>query len=592
MDFLGLRNLTVIDHTIKLLQQKDVIIEIEKIPMDDAKVYKLFAKGLTIGVFQFESSGMREFLKKLKPTHFEDLIAMNALYRPGPMKNIDNFINRRSGKKKIEYVSPALKPILDETYGIIVYQEQVMQITNEIANFTLAQADILRRAIGKKNTDLMEALKVKFINGASNNGMTKKQATNIYGLIEKFAQYGFNKSHSTAYAYISYQTAWLKTYHPAEFMAANLTSEMNNIDRVVILINECRKLKIDVLPPDINVSNINFQPIDDASISFGMNAIKNVGEKALEFIISAREKDGPFNSLFDFTCRVDLQAVNKKVLESLIVSGSMDHLEGSRAEKVSSIDIALRYGQNIQSERYKNQVDLFSDSGNGSGMSMVPDLQEARPWSDGEALANEKEVLGLYLTGHPLLEYADDLEDFSNHDFTESIQDRNLNIVRIGGAIQNYKIHFDRKNKQMAFFTLECLGGHAEILVFSNTFAKYKELLSEDKIVFVSGKPTDNADFSDLKLVADEIVPLEKVRDYYAKSINLQLDIEKILPQNIEDLHSLSKQYPGPCNLMFHYNDENQRKKRILSHNMRVSSSREFLTKLRDVYGKSNVWVL
>jgi len=438
----------------------------------------------------------------------------------------------------------------------------------------------------------MEALKVKFIDGASNNGMAKKQATNIYGLIEKFAQYGFNKSHSTAYAYISYQTAWLKTYHPAEFMAANLTSEMNNIDRVVILINECRKLKIDVLPPDINVSNVNFQPIDDSSISFGMNAIKNVGEKALEFIIAAREKDGPFNSLFDFTGRVDLQAVNKKVLESLIVSGSMDHLEGSRAEKVSTIDIALRYGQNIQSERYKNQVDLFGDSGNGSGMSMVPDLQETRHWSDGEALANEKGVLGLYLTGHPLLEYADDLEDFSNHDFTESIQDRNLNIVRIGGAIQNYKIHFDRKNKQMAFFTLECLGGHAEILVFSNTFAKYKELLSEDKIVFVSGKPTDNADFSDLKLVADEIVPLEKVRDYYAKSINLQLELEKILPQNIEDLHSLSKQYPGSCNLMFHYNDENQRKKRILSHNMRVSSSREFLTKLRDIYGKSNVWVL
>ena len=591
MDFLGLRNLTVIDHTIKLLQRKDVIIKIEKIPMDDAKVYKLFAKGLTIGVFQFESSGMREFLKKLKPTHFEDLIAMNALYRPGPMKNIDNFINRRSGKKKIEYVSPALKPILDETYGIIVYQEQVMQIANEIANFTLAQADILRRAIGKKNTELMEALKVKFINGASSKNMTKNQATNIYGLIEKFAQYGFNKSHSTAYTYIAYQTAWLKTYYPAEFMAANLTSEMTNIDRVVILINECRKLKIDVLPPDINVSNIHFQPIDDTSISFGMNAIKNVGAKALEFIIAAREKDGPFNSLFDFTSRVSLQAVNKKVLESLIVSGSMDHLEGSRAEKVSTIDIAIRYGQNIQSDRDKNQVDLFDDSASGSGVSMIPNLQEVRPWSDGEALANEKEVLGLYLTGHPLLEYADDLEDFSNHDFTESIQDRNLDTVRIGGAIQNYKLHFDRKNKQMAFFTLECLGGHAEILVFSNTFTKYKELLSEDKIVFVSGKPTDNADFSDLKLVADEIVPLEKVRDYYAKCVNLHLELEKKFPQNIEDLHSLSKQYPGTCNLMFHYDDENHRKKRILSHNTRVSSSREFLTKLRDIYGKSNVWV-
>jgi DNA polymerase-3 subunit alpha len=366
---------------------------------------------------------------------------------------------------------------------------------------------------------------------------------------------------------------------------------MTNIDRVVILINECRKLKIDVLPPDINVSNINFHPIDDTSISYGMNAIKNVGAKALDFIIASREKDGPFNSIFDFTSRVDLQAVNKKVLESLIVSGSMDHLEGSRAEKVSTIEIAIRYGQNIQSERDKNQVDLFDNSAGGSGLSMIPNLQEVRPWSDGEALANEKEVLGLYLTGHPLLEYADDLEDFSNHDFTESIQDRNLDAVRIGGAIQNYKIHFDRKNKQMAFFTLECLGGHAEILVFSNTFAKYKKLLSEDNIVFVSGKPTDNADFSELKLIADEIVSLEKVRDYYAKSVNLRLELEKILPDNIEDLHLLSKQYPGACNLVFHYNDDNKRKKRILSHNTHVSSSREFLTKLRDVYGKSNVWV-
>ena len=234
MDFLGLRNLTVINHTIILLNKKNISVDIGNIPMDDPKVYKIFSKGLTIGVFQFESAGMREFLKKLKPTQFEDLIAMNALYRPGPMQNIDKFIRRKSTKKKIEYISPLLKPILDETYGIIVYQEQVMQIANEVANFTLAQADILRRAIGKKDNDLMEALKVKFIDGASNNGISKKNAKDIYVLIEKFAQYGFNKSHSTAYSYIAYQTAWLKTYYPAEFMAANLTSEMTNIDLSLI----------------------------------------------------------------------------------------------------------------------------------------------------------------------------------------------------------------------------------------------------------------------------------------------------------------------------------------------------------------------
>ncbi len=276
--------------------------------MDDPKVYKLFSKGLTVGVFQFESAGMREFLRKLKPTQFEDLIAMNALYRPGPMQNIDKFINRKSTKKKIKYISPLLKPILDETYGIIVYQEQVMQIVNEIANFTLAQADILRRAIGKKDNEQMEALKVKFIEGSSNNGISEKNAKDIYNLIEKFAQYGFNKSHSTAYSYIAYQTAWLKTYYPAEFMAANLTSEMTNIDRVVILINECRKMNIDIHPPDINISDIHFQPMDEKTITFGLNAIKNVGIKALEQIVIARDNDGTFISLFDFTSRVELQA--------------------------------------------------------------------------------------------------------------------------------------------------------------------------------------------------------------------------------------------------------------------------------------------
>ena len=252
---------------------------------------------------------------------------------------------------------------------------------------------------------------------------------NIYVLNVIIAQFGFNISHSTAYSYIAYQSAWLKTYHPAEFMAANLTSEMTNIDRVVILINESRKMNIDIHPPDINVSHIHFQPMDEKTISFGLNAIKNVGIKALEQIINARDADGAFVSLFDFTSRVALNAVNKKVLESLITAGAMDHIDGSRAEKFSSIDIAIRYGQNVQSEKYKNQVDLFGSSSNGSGISMVPKLQVGRPWSDKESLSNEKEVLGLYLTGHPLLEFADDLEDFSNHDFSEKINSKLLEKI-------------------------------------------------------------------------------------------------------------------------------------------------------------------
>ena len=534
---------------------------------------------------------MREYLKKLQPKAIEDLIAMTALYRPGPMKNINHYIDRSHGKEEVQSIHPLLNEVLEETHGIIVYQEQVMEIAARVAGFTLAEADEMRKAVGKKISSLMDELSEKFINGAIKNGISKLKARQIFELIEKFAQYGFNKSHATAYSYISYQTAWLKAHYPADFMSANLTSEMTNTDRVVVLINECRKLDIKVHAPDINKSQINFVPINDNEISYGLNAIKNVGVKALEDAIKIREKSGNFSSFFDFILKVDQRIVNKKVLESLIMSGAMDPIEGSRAEKYSSIDIAIRYGQNVQSEKNKNQVDLFGGSSSSAGVSMVPNLQEVRPWPDKESLDKEKEVLGLYLTGHPLFEYADDLEDFSNHDFSEKVNSITSSNIRIGGSIQNLKIHYDRKNNQMAFFTLECLGGRAEILVFSKTFSKFKDIILDDNILFVTGKPTDDYNFSDLKLVAEEIVPLEKARDYYSKRVNVFLDFSNMDNKSIEDLHSLSKLYPGKCNLMFHYNDQNNRKKRILSHNIRVSSSREYLTKLRDKCGKKNVWV-
>ncbi|MDG2367018.1 MAG: DNA polymerase III subunit alpha, partial [Candidatus Marinimicrobia bacterium] len=394
LDFLGLRNLTVIDNAVNLIKERGETINIEKISLDDPEVYKLFAKGLTIGVFQFESSGMREFLKKLKPTVIEDLIAMNALYRPGPMDNIDDFIARKHGKKKIEYPHPVMEPILEETYGIIVYQEQVMQVAHEVAGFTLAEADIMRRAMGKKIKKLMDELKIKFIEGAEKkHKIPNKKGKEIYELIEKFAQYGFNKSHSTAYAYVAYQTAWLKTHYPAEFMSANLTSEMSNIDRIVILINECRKLKIDVDPPDVNISDINFRPVNKKVISFGLNAIKNVGSKALEQIIESRLKHKKFESIFDFTANVSLKSVNRRVLESLNMSGAMDGLKGNRAQKNAAIETALKYGQTIQDNKARNQVDLFGGTNiKGEEMSMVPSLPTVDDWPESQLLEKEKEV--------------------------------------------------------------------------------------------------------------------------------------------------------------------------------------------------------
>jgi len=593
LDFLGLRNLTVIDNALKLLKERGENIDIEKIPMDDAKVYKIFAKGLTIGVFQFESSGMREFLKKLKPTVIEDLIAMNALYRPGPMENIDDFISRKHGKKKIEYAHPVMEAILEETYGIIVYQEQVMQIAHEVAGFTLAEADIMRRAVGKKIKKLMDELKVKFIDGAlEKHNIPKKRGKEIYELIEKFAEYGFNKSHSTAYAYVAYQTAWLKTHYPAEFMSANLTSEMSNIDRVVILINECRKLKIEVDPPDVNISSTNFRPVNHKTISFGLNAIKNVGTKALDQIVESRDKHGKFDSLFDFTANVSLKSVNRKVLESLNMAGALDGLEGNRAQKYAVIETALKYGQTIQENKARNQVDLFgASSANGQDTSMVPSLPQAEEWSEAQLLEKEKEVLGMYLSGHPLLKYAEDLEEFSNFDFTDNIEQRNGSKVRVGGSICDVKMHFDRKNNQMAFFKLDCLGGQAEILAFSDTFAKYKDLIKNDSVVFISGKPTDETDFSELKMIADDIVNVEKAREIYSKNVNIRIEPDQMSPTDVDALLNMAKEHVGGCGLMFHMASERGKQQRIYAHNVKVSAHSSFLKKLRDTYGKQNVWV-
>jgi len=592
MDFLGLRNLTVINRAVMLIADKGVTVDVNNLNMEDPKVYKLFAKGLTTGIFQFESSGMREFLKKLKPTAIEDLVAMNALYRPGPMQNIGDFIERKHGRKKIEYIHPDIEPILEETYGIIVYQEQVMQIANRLAGFTLAQADSLRKAVGKKIGSLMEQNKVQFLEGSVKNGLKEKKAREIFDLIEKFAQYGFNKSHSVAYAYIAYQTAWLKTYYPAEFLSATLTSEMSNSDRIVILINDCRKLGIKVLPPDINVSNIDFRPVDDKTISFGLNAIKNVGTKALETIISNRDKSNKISNIFDFCGSVELRTVNRKVLESLIKAGAMDSLDGTRAANYAAIDSALKYGQQIQSDKNKDQVDMFGVAGpNESVVIKIPELPYMDDWDEQDVLEKEKEVVGLYLSGHPLLKHAEDLEEFSTFDFTETVNTKKVKKVRIGGIITGLRRHLDRTGKTMGFFSLECLGGQAEILAFKDTFARYEEYIKDGTIVFISGKPTDPSNFTDLKLIADEIIPLSQGRSQFSKKLNIRITDPSITSDKIDNIYELAKKYKGQSRLVFHIRNGDNRYKKIFAHNIKVSSKKQFLHELREIFGKENIWL-
>ena len=592
MDFLGLRNLTVIDKTVKLINKNYKNIKIQDVPLNDQKIYKLFAKGHTIGVFQFESSGMREFLKKLKPTVIEDLIAMNALYRPGPMQNIDDFIARKHGLETIRYPHPLLEPILNETYGIIVYQEQVMQIANEIAGFTLSEADIMRRAMGKKIKSLMKDLSIKFIKGAEKKGISKSKAEQIFSLIEKFAQYGFNKSHSTAYAYVAYQTAWLKVYYPAEFMSANLTSEMSTTDRVVILINECKKMGIEVKPPDINISFEDFKPINQNSISYGLNAIKNVGSKALEAIINERVDKGSYKSIFDICSRVDQQKVNKRVLESLVVSGSLDSLEGNRAQNFDAIDRAIKYGQAMQHEKNRDQVDLFSSSESQGQIIKVPVLENLHEWSEEESLSKEMDVLGLYVSGHPLLEHADDLEEFTSISFDESQELSKNDLITVGGMITKIVKRFDKRNREMAFFDLDCLGGRAEIVSFSDCFTSFGNLIKEGNVVFVKGKPSETSDFSDLKILSDEIIHVDNVRDRLSQYLNIKLPPQTTSPDSVDDLMNLAQMNKGNCKLLFHLpNSGSPKPLRVLAHNIKVSTNSIFIKKLRSKYGKDNVWI-
>ena len=589
MDFLGLRNLTVIDKTIDLIKKRfDKEIDIDEIDMEDPKVYELFAKGLTVGIFQFESAGMREFLKKLKPKGIDGLIAMNALYRPGPMQNIDRYIKRAHGKEKVEYVHPLLEEALKETYGIIVYQEQVMQIANIIAGFTLSEADEMRRAIGKKIRSLMDQMADKFVKGAVKNGLSKGKAKQIFELIDKFAQYGFNKSHSVAYSYIAYQTGWLKTHYTAEFMSANLTSEMNNTNKVVVLINECRKLDIKVHAPDINNSGINFEPLNDKEISFGLNAVKNVGVKALEQCIEVRNKHGKFQSIFDFISKVDQRLVNKKVLESLILAGAFDSLNENRAQLFEAVDLAINYGNQVDKHTNKNQINLFGDQ---EELVKVPDLPIIEDWDNQEKLSKEKEVLGIYVSGNPLIKYADIIEELSNYDFSEKQILKENSIVKIGGAVTNFKLHFDKKNQQMAFFNLDCLGGQAEAIIFHDAFDKYKEIIKDNNIVFLVGHTSTQNDFADLKLIVDEVIPIN-----HAKKVLKLTEVNIRLPKNsskdlMNEIVELANGNKGDHSFVVHIPGENSKERTIVSKKIKVSNNNQFLVLLRDLLGESNVWI-
>jgi len=592
MDFLGLRNLTVIRHCLELIRETEgAEPDIYPPPLDDKETFALFSRGDTTAVFQFESTGMKKYLMELKPSTFEDIIAMVALYRPGPMRFIDEFIARRHGRREVTYDHPLMESSLKNTYGIAVYQEQVMQMSRALAGFTGGEADTLRSAMAKKKEALMHEMGEKFLKGAEEHGVPRRTAEKIWSDWQAFGGYAFNKSHAASYAFVAYQTAYLKAHYPKEFMAANLTSAMDNNDRVAVLTEECRRMGIKVLSPDVNESQVAFAVVEDG-IRFGLGAVKNVGAGAIQSIIEAR-KEKPFTSLFDFCERVDLKALNKRMIESLILAGTMDSLEGHRAQLLEAVDACIGRGQSIQSDRERGQTSLFdllSPQSEAETKATFPrsKLPEVEPWSRSKMLAQEKEMLGFYVSGHPLEQYEEELKAFAS---PSTELEKASGGLFVGGIVTSIKTIVDKKGKQMAFVSLEDFQGTTEMVVFSEEYGKYQALLHVDATILVRGKRSGNGNGGGARFQAEEFVPLSEARKRYARAVNIALSSIETKKKDLGKLKKIAKRHEGPCRLLIHLRTAEHGSLVIRAKDLTVAPSGEMLAELRAVLGKEAVWL-
>jgi DNA polymerase-3 subunit alpha len=564
MDFLGLRTLTVIDDALKLIKHhKGISIDIDTVALNDSKTYVMLSGANASGVFQLESGGMRDLLKKIKPSEFEDLIAILALYRPGPMGSgmLDDFIKCKRGEKKISYPHPKLEDILKPTYGIILYQEQVMQIASILAGFNMTQADDLRKAMGKKIASEMQKMRQFFIDGcAKESGISETEANRLFDLIDYFAGYGFNRSHSAAYALITYRTAYLKANYPVEFMSALLTSERDNTDKVVEYVKETEAMGIKVLPPDINSSKAQFSVINDHTIRYGLLAVKNVGSSAIDSIVEQRESGGVYKSIFDFCLRVDLRLNNHKVVESLIKSGSLDSFRVKRAQLMAVLDRALEAGTKVQRELVTGQISFFSmDAENNTfaGDEQFPNIPE---WPQAQLLANEKSLLGFYLSGHPLERYQAEIEEFADFTTASLKNARDGQEVRMIGLIQMVKLTTTKKtNERMAIVGLEDLDGAMEVVIFPSSYQTMASYLKEGTVVVIKGK----VNFRDglPKMVAQEMAGIEEV---YGLIKNIHINVSKAGKVGFEKLKERLRRFPGKVPVYLELDTKNYKSVQIL----------------------------
>src|SRR3990170_1788712 len=590
-DFLGLKTLTVIDHTVRLInsttqEDDNERFDIVSIPLDDLATYELFSSGNTTGIFQLESSGMRDILVKIKPDKFEDLIAILALYRPGPLGSgmVDDYVKRRRGLIPVKYETPEIKDILKETHGVIVYQEQVMKIANVLAGFSMGEADILRRAMGKKDPETMTNLKEKFKEGAKQKNINSKKAEKIFDLIEYFAGYGFNKSHSAAYALISYQTAYLKVHYPVEYMAAMLTCEMGKMDKVTAGIRECKDMGIDVLPPDVNESEKDFT-VTGKSIRFGLVAIKNVGESAIESIIATRRESGNFKSVFDFCKRVDLRKVNKRTIESLIKCGAFDSMGIHRSRHMDVIDKAISFGGSYQ--KSKNQVSIFDtltpeDQGNPSGL--IPNIDE---WDEHILLKNEKETIGFYITGHPLARFEAVIKKHSQITTKDIAELDDGKEVVICGIITEIKTTLTKKGDKMAYARIEDMDGFAEVIIFPDTYKASSDILAEDKPVIIIG--SINKSDAGFKIKSSKIQDLLTAPVKKDTRVDIRLHSVGLTQDDLKALKGILKEHSGAYPVYIHIISNQKEYILALDNSMRINPSNNLITAVETRFGKNSI---
>ncbi|MEA3328229.1 MAG: DNA polymerase III subunit alpha [Candidatus Omnitrophota bacterium] len=591
MDFLGLRTLTVIEESLKIIERtQGKSVRPDMNSLDDRKTYGLLRKGEAMGVFQLESSGMRDLLKKLAPQKFEDIIALLALHRPGPLGSgmVDDFIVGKRKPASVKYDHPKLEPILKETYGVCIYQEQVMQIVSQLGGFSLAQADSLRRAISKKIPEIMEQQKKFFIEGAVNRAISYKVAAKIFNMIEYFAGYGFNKSHSAAYAHISYQTAYLKANFPVEFTAALLSSEKDNTDKLTFYIDEAKKMGIEILPPDVNESFAEFTVVA-GSVRFGLSAVKNVGQAAVESVIQARFKRGKFKSIYDFCEHIDLRLVNRRVIESLIKCGAFDSLGLYRSQLMSILDRALEAGASLQKDRMDGQLSFFDTFENQKSFrddfQEIPDIAE---WSENQLLAFEREMLGFYITGHPLTRYEKFLEDYSVSSTIDLIHYGDQAEITVGGIIDRVKEITTKRGEKMAFIAVEDLKGVVEGVVFPEVFKKLSMHIKKDSLVFINGRVSLRDE--EPKIMVNEIVPFRDVPAYFTKEIWVDLFTTGLEKKVLQQLRSILFSNPGnvPLYLNFTFSD-GEKVQMDTEMNIKVRPSEELFSQIKDLVGSQAV---